>query len=295
MNNNSTPTTKGATGASLGGLLLDSSLISQTNNISYTIKLIECGDYYYLYYFNYTKKKKIKNEDVRKIDINSLFKKENKDKQPHFIEYKNILRSKFSLQRLIKSNEKEFKTFITLTYADNTRDIDIKQSNKTLNIFLTQIRRIKKDFKYVCVPEYQKKREQKYGFKVIHYHLLTNLKIGIDNNVILPQKDGRKNCYDIKYWNYGMSSTYSMENINVVGYLSKYMTKDIDNRLFNKRRYLYSQNLKHPKEYFLNTENDKDFEIIAHIKSNYNKKYENSYYSIYDNYVIDFQEYYNQS
>ncbi|MDD2208699.1 MAG: hypothetical protein PHU45_05080 [Bacilli bacterium] len=50
-------TTKSATGASLGGLLLDSSLISQTNNVSYTIKLIECGDYYYTYDFHYKKTK----------------------------------------------------------------------------------------------------------------------------------------------------------------------------------------------------------------------------------------------
>ena len=41
-----------------------------------------------------------------------------------------------------------------------------------------------------------------------------------------------------------------MKDINIIGYLSKYMTKDIDNRLFGKRRYLYSQNLVKPKTYF---------------------------------------------
>lgn len=49
--------TKSVNDASLGALLLDSSLISQTNNVSYTIKLIECGDYYYTYDFHYKKTK----------------------------------------------------------------------------------------------------------------------------------------------------------------------------------------------------------------------------------------------
>lgn len=275
-------TTKSVNDASLGALLLDSSLISRTNKETYTTKLIECGDYYYLYNFNKLKsKKKKKEKDCKKIDIDYLFKKENKVRQSElgFIEYKNILRSKFTLQRLVKTNENEFKTFITLTFANNITNIDI--ANKIFNNWCRQIRRTIGDFKYVCVPEFQNRG-------AVHYHLITNLVV--DNDIIKTQ-NGKENQYDVKYWNKGFTSVFILDNINVVGYLSKYMTKDIDNRLFNKKRYLYSQNLKHPKEFFLNIENEKDSIIINNIRNRYIKKYENSYYSIFDDLIINFTEY----
>ena len=96
------------------------------------------------------------------------------------------MRSKFQLQRLIKSNEKEFKTFITLTFAENNKDIDIEYANKKFKSFITQVKENKKNssmFVYLNI----KKKRKKFGFRVIHYHLLTNLEIGIDNDIIIPQ------------------------------------------------------------------------------------------------------------
>ena len=108
-------------------LLLDSSLISTTNKKIYTHKIIQCGDYYYVY--NYYDKKIKKDKNMEKMSTNIvtvntdyLVKKENLNKERK-IELKNILRSKFQLQRLVKSNEDIFKTFITLTFADNIQDI----------------------------------------------------------------------------------------------------------------------------------------------------------------------------
>lgn len=137
------------------------------------------------------------------------------------IEQKNIDRSKFQLQRLIKANEKEFKTFITLTFSDNVKDI--KKANEKFNSWRTKIKSIYNDFRYVCVPEFQKRG-------AVHYHLLTNLEINkeyfyIRRNkqtkvkLILPQLN--KKCqYDVKYWSNGFTSVFSMKNINVVGFLS---------------------------------------------------------------------------
>ena len=42
--------------------------------------------------------------------------------------------------------------------------------------------------------------------------------------LILTQK-GKTNQYDVKYWKNGFSSVFSMKNINVIGYLSKYIYK----------------------------------------------------------------------
>ena len=48
----------------------------------------------------------------------------------------------------------------------------------------------------------------------------------------------------------------------VVGYISKYMTKDIDDRLFGHRRYFYSRNLEIPKESFVDMDDPKHLEFF---------------------------------
>lgn len=153
-----------------GRSLLDSSLISTTNKKTYTHKIIQCGNYYQIY--NYHEKRIKKDKDMEKMKTNIvtvntdyLVKKENINK-PRSIELKNILRSKFQLQRLVKSNEDIFNTFITLTFADNIRDISkanecFKNWRDTLSKYL---RKQKKEFSYVCVPEFQKRG-------AVHYHL----------------------------------------------------------------------------------------------------------------------------
>jgi len=250
--------------------LLDSSLISRTNKKKYHIKIVECSDYVYVYKYEFkTKKdKNLERMNKKKIDFDYLFKKENFSKKQELktIEYKNILRSKFGLQRLVKANEKEFKTFITLTFAENITDLDY--ANYCFNIFCKQVRRLKPDFKYVCVPEFQRRG-------AVHYHLLTNLDINNDVNIIIPQKD-TNNQYDVRFWKHGFTSVFPLYNINVVGYISKYMTKDIDNRLFGRKRYFYSQNLKRPKEYLIDLDSD-DFLIMLELISDKEEVFKNTY------------------
>ena len=288
----------------LHSLLLDSSLISPTQ-LHYTMKVIECGKYTQFYYFN---KEKVKKEKKKKdIDIDNLYKNEitiSKRNDLKIIEYKNIMRSKFQLQRLVKSNEDIFKTFITLTFADNITSIE--QANKKFDIWRTKIKSIYKDFKYVCVPEFQKRG-------AVHYHLLTNIEIQKEysyirrnkqneTQLIIPQKEfsdkqllkmtlkQREHCYDVKFWSYGLTSIFPMKNINVVGYITKYMTKDIDNRLFGKRRYFNSQNLIIPRIHFVDMTSDFEFLYLLEKQNNSTKVYEGSYFS-YDNDVIDFVEF----
>ena len=271
------------THVSLASLLLDSSLIKETNKICYQIKLIRVGEYYQLYYYNRLKIKKDKNleEIKKKIDNDFLIKKDNYIDKPEkkIIEEKNINRSKFQFQRLVRTNESKFKTFITLTFKENITDV--KEANYQFKKWVIAIRRLKKDFLYIGVPEFQKRG-------AVHYHLLTNLDIKENHNIIIPQKDN-KNCYDVKFWIYGFSSVFDVKNINVVGYMSKYMTKSCDNRLFAHRRYFYSRNLEKPEEFYLDTRKDFDFTLIADLLSNSNVTYENSYLDKFGD-VIDFIE-----
>lgn len=279
--------------------LLDSSLITATQTRVYTLKIIHCGCYFQIYKYDH---KKVKKDGSLEADVDNdfLFKAENLSKKndKQVIELKNIMRSKFQMQRLIKANESEFKTFLTLTFADEVGDSKI--ANKTFHTWCTKIKSIYKDFKYVAVPEFQKKREQKYGKPVLHFHLLTNLEVGKEYTyfrrgkkcttpLIVPQtlftekqlermsKKQRSSCYDVKYWSYGYSSVESMKDMNVVGYLSKYMTKDIDNRLFGQRKYFYSLNLNIPKTDYVDIESDIGFlgylDIINSCEITFNHTY----------------------
>jgi len=270
--------------------LLDSSLIIPTKitgNKKYNFKLVICGDYLQLYKFNKDKLKKdinLEKDKEKNIDINYLFKEANysRKEDKKIIEYKNIMRSKFQLQRLVKSNENVFKTFITLTFKENIKDI--KYANKKFDIWRTKIKSTKKDFLYVCVPEFQKRG-------AIHYHLLTNLDIKENPNLIIPQNN-KKNQYDVKYWSYGFTSVFAMQDINVVGYISKYMTKDIDNRLWGHRRYLSSRDLIQPIETYLDLDNDLDFVYLLEKISETNITYKNQYLDYFGD-TIDFIEYKN--
>lgn len=270
----------------LSALLLDSSLISNTKPKElYNIKLVNCNDYIQLY-FQETKKINNKSkkdyEDLQLIKINNLNYNDNKKYKE--IETKNIIRSKLECQRLAKCNIKEWKTFITLTFADNIQDIGF--ANKKLNYFCLKIRRVFKNFKYLCIPEFQKRG-------AVHYHLLTN--IDLTNNDLIYRQEDNKKFFHIKYWNEGFTSVEGLQNDKrkIIGYISKYMTKDIDNRLFGRRRYFYSQNLNKPKIEYLDIDNLRHKEYLENILQSKELIYQNNYINSYNSENVLFQEFYN--
>lgn len=272
-------------------LLLDSSLISQSRGKRVTdIKLVNCGKYKHVYYY---KKPRVKRDDKieklkdnDKICVAPFSSKKKKSREPpplKTIELKNILRSRFELQRLVKCNEDEFKTFITLTFADNVTDVEY--ANKKFNIWRRNLKRSKSDFKYICVPEFQKRG-------AIHYHLLTNIDytdfkiLNQEEKRIYNKKSGWQVGRSVKGWIYGYSMTKDLKDINVVGYISKYMTKDIDNRLWGKRRYLYSQNLVKPETLEFDLRNLEDFKHLVDLTNDCDITYEHDYIDFLNNEVL---------
>lgn len=194
---------------------------------------------------------------------------------------KNIYRSKFSLFRLVKCNYEDFKTFVTLTFADNVTDISY--SNDCFRKFVIVIsnyfrKKLNLSFKYIVVPEFQKRG-------AVHYHLLTN--IDYDDLELLEEKtiyNKKKGWLEFKFlkkfWNHGFSSVEKIQDNNIVGYLSKfseYMTKDNDNRLWGRRRYSFSRNLKRPEVVYMNLSNFKDNILFANIVFQCKKTYSNVY------------------
>ena len=269
--------------------ILDSRLISPTLEIkNYNAKLVDCNEYIQVYFY---KKKKIKKNIVKDFDLN--LKKlnidtnlnnntNNFDNELKKIEERNIIRSKLSCQRLAKANMKDWETFITLTFEENITDV--QKANKQFRYFIDKIRRVKKDFKYLCITEFQKRG-------AIHYHLLTNININ-DDTLMYTQNDN-KNFRHVKYWHNGFNSVEILkgDTKKIIGYISKYMTKDIDDRLFSKHRYFYSQNLIKPKSNFIDLDNEKEVKFYNEKIQDKELIYQNNYINSFDNENVLFLEF----
>ncbi len=288
--------------SSTTSIILDSMLISATLKKLYNLKLVICGNYVQVYnYEDY----KVKNKKIDKNDLNlkrkdlNLFnnesesENENKNKNLNLkssneIEQRNIIRSKLECQRLAKSNIEDWRTFITLTFDPKTAlepMNNIVNANKRFHIFITKVRRVKKDFKYICVPEFHKSG-------IVHYHLLSNIEI-TDPTLMYNQEDNPKFKH-IKYWTDGFTCVEVIKGDpkKIIGYIAKYMTKDIDNRLFNKHRYLYSNNLLKPQESFIDLNNETEREFFIKKIQEKTLIYQNEYLNAYDNTKVNFLELY---
>ena len=293
MQHNFNDLMKEPTGMSEALPLLDSRLITRTKLKKYNIKVVDCGDYTQVYLYENTKFLTNKDENIdlelKKQKVIQLFnekekeKNETKDISNNKIEERNIIRSKLSCQRLAKANSRKWETFVTLTIGENLQDVKI--SNKKFQNFTRQIRRIKKDFSYIAIPEFQKRG-------AVHYHLLTNISI-YDTSLIYSQEDNPKFKH-IKYWNNGFTSVEVMKGDikKIVGYISKYMTKDVDNRLFGFRRFLYSQNLSIPRSSYIDTLESRENDFYKKRTQGKELIYHNEYVNPYDNSKVLFLEFF---
>ncbi len=118
--------------------------------------------------------------------------------------------------------------FLTLTFAENLTDL--QGCNKKIKIFIKKLKRIKKEIKYLLVPEFQKRG-------AVHYHILINL-------------DETEQKLIANLWGHGFIKIKKIkEGANVGFYVSKYIGKDLeDQRYFNNKKYFCSRNLNKPIE-----------------------------------------------
>ena len=171
--------------------------------------------------------------------------------------FDNLFRSRKLVIDLAYENKNLWKSFLTLTFAENVKDIDF--ANKCFNSWLTSIRQIFPDFSYLCVPEFQKRG-------AVHYHLLSNLVVGGE---LLPIQSEKKKMYDVRFWKYGFTSAFDLkladDRFNVALYVCKYLYKDIDSRLFGRKKIMHSRNLNLPKVATMLQNNDYVQSLLAHI------------------------------
>ena len=278
--------------------LLDSSLISKYEDVErriiYDVKIIHCGDTYQIYKFDKTRSKENKRDrdilpkvSIKDIDTDNLYKPDRVEEVKPIL-LSNAIRSNLNCQRIAKANRDNWESFITLTFKENITDI--VYANKIFNSWVSNVRKLKKDFKYIAVPEFQKRG-------AVHYHILSNLGKE-DTNIVIPQKERPEKTkdlttlFDVKYWSRGFARVDFIKGDykKIYSYICKYMTKDIDDKLFGKHRYFNSQNLNKPREEFLDLSNENDLKHFNDIINNSSIDYSSQYKDIYTDSNIEFLE-----
>lgn len=201
-------------------------------------KVVVSGDIVEIYEYEkgYGKGYEPNNPDGRGSEASVEDKEENRDKV--------LSRSRKALRNLVNANVGQYgdqftAKFLTLTFADSVTDIETANYE-----FKKFIKRMNYEFygknganmRYVVVPEIQKKREEKYGEAVWHYH------------VILFNIPYTKADKIAKIWGNGFIKINRIDRVDNVGaYMCKYMTKD-NTDLVSKKSYFSSRNLFKPDE-----------------------------------------------
>lgn len=226
----------------------------------YTEKIVMSGKFleYYKYSkalckdFKRIKKEKLKNEP-KQLEIDFSL--------PDIIIGKrddNISRTRTRIKRLVNSNP-DMNKFVTLTFADNLKDI--KTANRHFTNFIKKLKYKFSYLKYLAIIEFQKRG-------AVHYHFLCNLEY-------LPNAELNK------IWGHGFVRINKIKDISNLGaYVCKYLGKDANNeKMFKQKKYFYSRNLEEPQKFY-NEEAIKNlynFYNLNNLKPDYKSIFSNKY------------------
>ena len=235
----------------------------------YNVKFVECNNRLEVYRYdapiiigktnNKNGRKGIHDMEYRKIEKN---RKETLNK------------ARNEIIRLSQCNP-DLSTFITLTYAENMKDI--RQSKIDLCKCLRMMQRFFPSFKYLYVLEYQQRG-------AIHYHMLCNMPVPVEtakSKQLKPEEQKEfEQFFEETFWTHGFVDIRDLKkegNTNVGLYVSVYLVEDLFKiDLKGNRCYGYSRNLNKPvvtKKHigYLNQD------IIVESHENYDMHYIASY------------------
>lgn len=223
----------------------------------YNTKIIEYDDYYHIQWYDSPiirkeeteeeKKKTIGFEDeaIKSDLLDSEIIQTDPKKQAHNLSV-SLNRSKNNLYRIARSNDWDL--FITITFDRKKVDAsDYNQVSKKITTFLNNLRkRGSSNLKYLIVPELHS------DGKNYHFH---GLLYGADSLILEDSGHtdtfGEK-IYNIVNWSFGFTTAQYIKSQSAVrNYIGKYITKDLMNKLKNKKRYYCSKNVNiYPENYY---------------------------------------------
>lgn len=177
------------------------------------------------------------------------------------IHINNLHRSCSKIHLIARSNRESWKSFITLTFKENVKDL--KKANKEFQKYRRKVKKNFPEFKYLCVPEFQQRG-------AVHYHILSNLEC---NSQLIPKRRKKKtyneekqryydlHYYNLTFWEKGYSTAFDIinevdSNFKLEKYITKYLYKDFDNRFFGHNKFFYSQNCNLPKTTYLDLDDE---------------------------------------
>jgi len=155
---------------------------------------------------------------------------------------------RWEIARIIDCNFDDNTKFMTLTFRDNIKDVsytnkEFKKFIKRLNYYLYKVK--KHHLKYLAVWEKQKRG-------AIHYHIIF---------FSLPYIQSKKLG---KIWSHGFVKINLVDvdsKDNRGRYVSKYFSKDIDEKDYKQKAFFKSQNLILPEIKHFNTYGEKPFDL----------------------------------
>ena len=141
-----------------------------------------------------------------------------------------LSRASKNVRRLINANRGSGTVFVTLTYADNIKDLDA--ANADYNRFIKRLTyAVGRPLQWLVVPEFQRRG-------AVHYHAV------IFNLGYMPNKRLGE------VWGHGFVKINRVQDVDNLGaYVSKYMSKGaVDDRLEGRRCWWRSRGLREPEE-----------------------------------------------
>jgi hypothetical protein len=151
-----------------------------------------------------------------------------------------IKRSRDKIRRLCNANCYYYSNyrpkFLTLTFRDDVTDL--KTARYAYRLFNQKLQYRYPKTKYLGVAEIQKKRFEKYGVKVWHFHVIY---------FNLPFIYGIKSDFE-DLWPHGFIKINAIDHVlNVGAYVSKYLRKDLyEKELVGEKSFFVSRGLQQP-------------------------------------------------
>lgn len=137
------------------------------------------------------------------------------------------------------------------------------------------------EFEYMVVVEFQKDTDYHGNIKPnggsVHYHLLCNMAMPETKNI--QELFDWEKWFAMRYWKNGFIKIKNIEQVNNMGaYFCKYLGKDMtDTRMFGKKKFFCSQNLKKPIELIKYPAIDFYENYVCELDPNFEKIFYNEY------------------
>lgn len=258
----------------------------------YNLKIIKCGKRIEVYRYNgyvvNDKGDKVTGDVFEDIPEDNCIDIEKTQETSEYRRQKTLNTARNNIIRLIRCNEDELKTFITLTFAE---ECDYKDSKLLLHKFFDKLRRSYKGIKYIWIMEFGTLKGR------LHFHVLCNVPI----NIRLSSSEEKKSMehkalekqFKLKYWDHGWVDIRSMNDEgcdNVALYVAAYLTKDLIDKSFEGYRvygYSHKTMIKPIEEKYYTTDSLES--LVASFSSEYDIKYTNSYQVGYMTYTGDYR------